>query len=236
MVEEKPLRVSVVIPTLQEGKYIGRLLARIASVDPSLEIIVVDGGSTDGTVEVAGKFTDKVYVFNRRGIGRARNYGALKASGDIIVFMDADVEPPPDFVKKVLSAFRDRSVVGVTCNIMPKSSGPSLIAFFLFYNLLLRLLSHVKPHSRGEFLAVRREAFLKIGGFDERLPCLEDHELAFRLSKVGRILFLSDLTVYESMRRFKRIGFLGVLKLWISNYISLILFNRTLSESWEPIR
>ncbi|MEM2719109.1 MAG: hypothetical protein QXJ13_07755, partial [Candidatus Bathyarchaeia archaeon] len=115
-------------------------------------------------------------------------------------------------------------------------SGPSLIAFFLFYNLLLRLLSHVKPHSRGEFLAVRREAFLKIGGFDERLPCLEDHELAFRLSKVGRILFLSDLTVYESMRRFKRIGFLGVLKLWISNYISLILFNRTLSESWEPIR
>ncbi|MEM2027510.1 MAG: glycosyltransferase [Candidatus Bathyarchaeia archaeon] len=236
MADGKPLGVSVVIPTLQEGKYIGRLLSKIVSADPSVEIIVVDGGSTDGTAEIARRFTDKVYVLNRRGIGRARNYGALKAKGDVIIFMDADVEPPPDFVDKVLSAFKDRSVVGATCKIMPGVSDASLKAFFIFYNLLLRLLSHVKPHSRGEFLAVRREAFLKVGGFDERLPCLEDHDLAFRLSRVGRILFLNDLTVYESMRRFKRMGFLNVLKLWLSNYISLLLLNRTLSESWEPVR
>ncbi|MCX8170525.1 MAG: glycosyltransferase [Candidatus Bathyarchaeota archaeon] len=230
------MRASVVIPTLQEGKYIGRLLAKIAGVNPRLEIIVVDGGSTDGTVEAAKSFTDKVYVLNRRGIGRARNYGALKANGDVIIFMDADVEPPPGFVDRVLLAFEDKRVVGATCNIMPKGSSPFLSAFFLFYNLLLRLLSHIKPHSRGEFIAVRREAFLKVGGFDERLPCLEDHDLAFRLSKIGRILFLSDLTVYESMRRFKRMGFLRVLRLWVSNYIFLLLFNRTLSKSWEPVR
>lgn len=229
-------KVSIVIPTLQEGKYIGSLLAKIISVDQSLEIIVVDGGSTDGTIEVAKKFTDKVYLLNKRGIGRARNYGAFNASGDIIIFMDADVEPQKDFIEKVLSAFKDERVVGATCNIMPKGSSPLLVAFFRFYNLLIWLFSYFKPHSRGEFLAVRRKAFLMVGGFNERLPCLEDHDLAFRLSKIGKVIFLRNLTVYESMRRFKRMGFLKVLNLWVSNYISLMLLNRTISRSWEPVR
>lgn len=229
-------KVSVVIPTLQEGKYIGDLLSRLSKVNPPLEIVVVDGGSTDETVSIARKFTSKVYVLKERGIGRARNYGAHRSSGEIIVFMDADIHPPPNFLKKILSAFKKKEIVGATCRIMPKT--PRLLehAFFHFYNLLLRLFAHFKPHSRGEFLAVKREAFIRVGGFDESLPCLEDHELVFRLSKIGRFIFLNDLVVYESMRRFRRMGFLKVLKLWISNYLSLFLFHKTISRSWDPVR
>lgn len=229
-------RVSIVIPALQEEKYIGRLLSRIAA-HPGLEIIVVDGGSTDKTVDIAKNFTEKVYVLRERGIGRARNYGASKASGDIIIFMDADVDPPPDFLEKVTSAFRgSRDIVGLTCNIMPSDPLPHELAFFKLYNLFFSILLRLKPHLRGEFLAVRRDAFIRVGGFNENLPCCEDHELAFRLSRVGRIIFLRDLVVYESMRRFRRKGFLNVLKTWARDYISLILFNRTISRSWEPVR
>ncbi len=230
------LKVSVVIPTLQEGKYIGKLLSRLSKINPRLEIIVIDGGSTDETVSIAKKLADKVYVLRERGIGKARNYGAYKSNGEIIVFMDADIDPPPNFLKKIISVFNKKNVVGATCNIMPKNPSPFEYAFFRFYNLLLRLFAHFKPHSRGEFLVVRRNAFFKVGGFNEHLPCLEDHELVFRLSKIGKFIFLNDLIVYESMRRFRRMGFLKVLKLWISNYISLVLIHKTISRSWEPVR
>ncbi|MEM1838269.1 MAG: glycosyltransferase [Candidatus Bathyarchaeia archaeon] len=236
MLGKNRLSASIVIPALQEEKYIGNLLSKIVSINPNLEIIVVDGGSTDNTVNIARKFTEKVYVLKERGIGKARNYGAHRASGDIIFFMDADVEPPQDFLEKTLSAFKRSDTVGVTCNIMPKDPSLCELAFFKFYNLLLYIVSFLKPHSQGKFFAVKREAFLKIGGFNENLPCVEDHEMAFRLSKVGRVVFLRNLTVYESMRRFRKEGFLKVLKSWIINYISLILYDRTVSKSWEPVR
>ncbi|MBS7604987.1 glycosyltransferase [Candidatus Bathyarchaeota archaeon] len=236
MCGESAPKVSIVIPTFQEEKYIGRLLSKIVAINPHLEVIVVDGGSTDKTVDVARIFTERVYVLRERGIGKARNYGARKASGDIIIFMDADVDPQPDFVGKVVSAFKRYHIVGLTCNIMPKDPLPHEQAFFKLYNFLLFILSFFKPHSRGVFFAVKRDIFLKIGGFNERLPCGEDHEIAFRLSKVGRIIFLRDLTIYESMRRFRIMGFFKVLRLWARDYIFLLLFNRVISKSWEPAR
>lgn len=237
MRKESKIKVSIVIPTLQEEKYIGKILSEVADVSPDLEVIVVDGGSTDRTVEIARNFTGKVYVLGERGIGRARNYGAYRASGDILIFVDADVELPRGFLDKVLSTFeRRRDIVGITCNIMPKNPFPHELAFSKFYNLLLYIISFLKPHCQGKFLAVRRDAFLRVQGFNESLPCVEDHELAFRLSKIGKVIFLRDLTAYESMRRFRREGLLKVIKLWITNYIWLVLFGRVISRSWEPVR
>ncbi|MDH5441952.1 MAG: glycosyltransferase, partial [Candidatus Bathyarchaeota archaeon] len=83
-------KFSVIIPTYMEGRYIKRTLSSLAGIDNPLEIIVVDGGSQDGTIEIAKRFTDKVYQINERGISRAKNYGAEKASGNILVFLDAD--------------------------------------------------------------------------------------------------------------------------------------------------
>lgn len=229
-------KVSVVIPTYEEGKYVRGLLSTLARVDYPLEVIVVDGGSLDETVETAKCFTDNVHTIHQRGIAKARNYGAYRSKGDILIFLDADVIPPLDFVEKTLSVFHDGGVVATTCNVVPKR--PKIIesVFFTLYNSLIRLCSRFKPHCRGEFLAVRREDFLKVGGFDESLPCLEDHDLAFRLASLGKFVVVSDLYVHESMRRIRKSGFETVLKTWVANYVSYILLGRTISKAWKPVR
>jgi len=235
MRDKKP-KISVIIPTLQEQNYIEAVLSRLSKVKPSVEVIVVDGGSRDRTIEVAKRFTDKVYKTRKQGISSGRNYGAEKASGDILVFLDADVTFPNKFVEKVLETFKDSTVVGATCNIMPLRFQLGTTTFFKVYNMILRVSTKFRPHSRGEFFAVRKSAFQTAKGFDETMPCLEDHDLANRLSKLGRFVFISDLTVYESLRRFRRLGFWRVMGTWFVDYISFIFRGKPVSQVWQPVR
>jgi len=236
MIKRRREKVSIIIPTYQEGRYIGNLLSHLTNIDHPAEIIIVDGGSTDKTIEVAKRFTDNIYQIKERGISKAKNYGAKNANGDILIFLDADVELPPDFINRVLDAFKDRRVVGATCNIMPSRPRPSERAFFLFYNLLLRFCSLFKPHSRGEFIAIRREVFMKIGGFNESLSCLEDHDLAMRASKIGKFIFINNLTIYETLRRIRKLGLLNVVRTWMINYIFFIIRGKPLAEIWKAVR
>lgn len=233
---EENLKISVIIPTLQEQNYIEAILSRLSKVNPPVEVIVVDGGSQDKTIEIAKRFTDKVYQIQRKGIASGRNYGAQKANGDILVFLDADVTFPIKFAEKVLEVFKDSTVVGATCNIMPLQFQPDATTFFKVYNMILHACTKFRPHSRGEFFAVRKNAFKKAKGFDETMPCLEDHDLANRLSKLGRFVFISDLTVYESLRRFRKLGFWRIISTWFLDYVSFMLRGKPLSEVWKPIR
>ena len=229
-------KVSVIIPTFQEGRYLARLLSRVAAINSRVEIIVVDSNSADNTVRIAEQFTEKVYPIKERGISKAKNHGAYQANGDILIFLDADVKPPTDFVEKVLDAFSDHTVVGATCHIMPEHPTFGEKVFFQFYNLLLLICSRFKPHSRGEFLAVKRTSFLAVNGFNETMPCLEDHELAHRLSKLGKFVFINDLIVQESLRRFRELGFFRVVGTWITDYVSFMLHGRPVSTVWSPVR
>lgn len=233
---KKAQTVSVIIPTFQEEKYIGNTLSRLKKVSTSIEIIVVDGSSQDKTVQIAKRFTDKVYVTSKRGIAHGKNLGAEYAHGDILIFLDTDVAYPISFVEKTLKTFEDALVVGATCNIMPVQAGLGSMAFFYFYNQVLKFLSKIRPHARGEFFAVRKEAFKYAHGFDETMPCLEDHELAIRLGKLGKFVFISDLTVYESLRRFKRLGFWHVMGTWFTDYIVFMVRGKPFSKAWQPAR
>jgi glycosyltransferase involved in cell wall biosynthesis len=230
--------ISMIIPTFQEGDYIARTLSNLQKVKTLTEVIVVDSRSQDETMEIARRFTDKVYSIRKRGISIGRNYGAKHANGDILVFSDADVIFPLDFAEKTRKAFEDAYVVGATCNIMPNPNQSKLgiTLFFYFYNALIRVITKIKPHSRGEFFAVRRTAFLRAEGFDENMPCLEDHELANRLSKLGKVVFISGLTVYESMRRIKKLGFRRVLGTWFMDYVSFMIRQKPVSKVWQPAR
>jgi glycosyltransferase involved in cell wall biosynthesis len=228
--------VSVIIPTLQEENYIARTLSNLRRIKTPMEVIVVDGGSQDRTVEIAGRFADKVYSVEKRGISVGRNYGATHARGDILVFLDTDVAFPLDFLEKTKRVFEDPTVVGATCNIMPGQFSLSATPFFYFYNMLIRVFAWINPHSRGEFFAVRKTAFLQSKGFDESMPCLEDHDLANRLSKLGRFVFITDLTVYESLRRFRKLGFWRVMGTWFVDYISFTVRRKPISKVWQPVR
>lgn len=235
-VKPRALTVSVVIPTFQEGEYIAATLSRLVSINHLVEIIVVDGGSEDKTIVASRRFTDKVFVIQERGIAKARNYGAKRACGDVLVFLDADVTTPADFVEKVLEAFSDSAVVGATCSIMPAQSRLHERVFFHVHNCLTRILAGFRPHCRGEFFVARRSQFLKVNGFDESLPCTEDHELAFRLSRKGRFVFINGLTVYESLRRFRKLGLLRVAGTWLANYLSFLIRGKNISKVWLPVR
>ena len=118
--QTKTPEISVVIPTFQEGRYLARVLSRVAETKPPIEIVVVDSGSQDNTIEIAKQFMDKVYPIRERGISKAKNHGAQQASGDILVFLDADVNLSADFAKKVIETFNDATVVGATCHIVPE--------------------------------------------------------------------------------------------------------------------
>ena len=73
-------------------------------------------------------------------------------------------------------------------------------------------------------------------GFDEEIPCIEDHDLAHRLSSRGKFVFIKDLTVYESLRRFRRLGIFKVVGTWLMDYFSFILRRKPVSITWQPIR
>ncbi len=229
-------KISVVIPTLEEESYIEAILSRLKRVRPSVEIIVVDGGSRDRTMELAKRFSDKVYRATKQGIAAGRNHGGQNAIGDIIVFLDADVTFPVKFAEKVMETFKDPTIVGATCNIMPLKAQLGATTFFRVYNTILRFSTRIRPHSRGEFFAVRKTAFKKTNGFDETMPCLEDHDLAYRLSKLGRFAFISDLTVYESLRRFRKLGFWRVFRTWFVDYLSYMIRGKPVSQTWMPVR
>jgi glycosyltransferase involved in cell wall biosynthesis len=236
MMQTKTPTVSVIIPTLQEEAYVEKILSRLKKVLPPVEVIVVDGGSNDKTVEIAKRFADKVYTVKKRGIASGRNFGAEQADGDLLIFLDTDVVFPLDFVEKTRKVFEDPAVVGATCNIMPSQFKLGAMSFFYLYNRLLRVFARIKPHSRGEFFAVRKNVFMRVKGFDEAMPCLEDHELAYRLSQLGRFVFISNLTVYESLRRFRKLGFWHVIGTWFMDYLSFMLRGKPVSKFWQPAR
>jgi len=233
---DKEPQVSIIIPTLQEQDYIAATLSQLRHLKPPVEVIVVDAGSRDKTVEVANGLATHVYRIDKRGIAAGRNYGARKAKGDILIFLDTDVSIPASFMEKVFQTFRDSTVAGATCNIMPFRNQIVTAVFFRLYNLVIRATCKFKPHSRGEFFAVRKTAFQKAKGFNETMPCLEDHDLANRLSKQGKFVFITDLTVYESLRRFRKLGFRRVVGTWIVDYIFFILRGKPLSPEWKPVR
>jgi len=234
--QAKSQQVSIVIPTFQEGKYLASILSKLIHTKPKVEIIVVDSGSKDETIQIANRFTKKVYQIEERGISKARNHGLKQASGDVVIFLDADVDPPPDFVEKVLKNFKNNAVVGATCCIMPKQPSPLENVFFSLYNLILQFCAYIKPHSRGEFFAVKKSEFLNVKGFNENMPCLEDHDLALRLAKRGKFSFIKELTVYESLRRFRILGFSRVIGTWFMDYVSFVFRKKPVSEVWQPVR
>lgn len=239
---EAKKRVSIIIPTLQEEKYIRNTISNLVRFAPEIEIIVVDGGSTDRTLRIAKLFTNKVFQIGERGISKARNYGAKCAKGEILVFLDADVLVPQDFLDKVLKRFENPYVLGATCRYMP--ARPKLLEFiyFFLFNLLTRFSIAALPKtrfkygSRGEFMVVRRSTFLEVGGFNEKIACLEDYDLTFRLSERGKFVFIEDLTVYESMRRVRKLGLSNFMKMEATELLAWLIHGAPKSKVWQVVR
>ena len=236
-------KISIVIPTFKEAKYIDQTLNSIEKLHGDIEAILVETVS-DETSDIEKIVKEhknvQLYKIKERGIAKAKNYGAQKARGSILLFLDADVFVTKDVVEKVSQVFKDATVIGATCNNYPIEPKFSELLFFKFYNALVKLVLSLPlmkfKHSRGEFIAVRKAHFNKIGGFNEHLVCLEDADLAHRLSMLGKFIFIRDLVVYESMRRIRKLGLFRTIMLWFKNWLFYVIRNGVIIKEWEPIR
>ena len=236
-------KISIIIPTFKEAKYINQTLNCIEKLNGNIEVVLVETVSEETEIleNVVKKHEGvQLYMIKERGIAKAKNYGAQKAHSNILLFLDADVFVTKDVVKQVSRVFRDPSVIGATCNNYPIEPKISELLFFKFYNALIRLVLSLPPtkfmHSRGEFIAVRKARFNRIGGFNEHLVCLEDADLAHRLSVSGKFIFIKDLVVYESMRRIRKLGLFRTIMLWFKNWLFYVVKNGVIIKEWEPIR
>ncbi|MGY4648871.1 glycosyltransferase [Mycobacterium sp. URHB0021] len=238
--------ISFVIPTLNEIKTIEMTLRCVAGYSGEHEIIISDGNSRDGTVEVARKYTDKVFVHGeptRQTIAMARNIGAAAASGDYLVFLDADVVVPDidGFFETAGKAFQENArlvALTVQYKVLPESSTTIDRIVFAMLGLQLRLQNNILHFggSGGEFQMIVTDAFRRIGGFDESMAAAEDMDLFLRLSKIGRTRFEKTLSVYHTGRRAHSTGWRSLIWEWFTNTTSVWFFKRSASKEWKEIR
>lgn len=216
--------LSVVIPTMNEEDYLPRLLASVkAQTLQPIEVIVADAGSTDRTREIAESFGARVVKGGMPGAGR--NRGAEASSGELIFFLDADVELKDlRFFEKAVTDFEALGLDIATADVMPIEGSAFDRFSHRVYNRYVRLLGKWRPHAPGFCILVRRELHDAIGGFDETVTFLEDQDYVSRGNKAGSFGFLpKHVRVYVSTRRQKRDGYISMYAKYILAEIHMLL-------------
>ena len=201
--------ITVIIPTLNEVAYLPGLLDALdAQTRLPNEVIVADAGSTDGTKELAQARGARVIRGGMPAVGR--NAGARAARGDFLLFLDADVLPPPDFIEYALEEFERKKYDVATCFIAALDENPLNWILAASTNLYFHVIQPVSPHAPGFCILSRCCIHEKIGGFDETLKLSEDIDYARRASRYGKFGILTSTRIPVSMRRVEKEGLMGL--------------------------
>ena len=200
--------LSVVIPVYNGGAAFRVCLERISSsATEKIELIVVDDGSTDDSAALAREFGALVLsTGGRRGPAMARNLGAGRARGDVLLFLDADVAVHPDTLASVATAFEGEPELDAL--IGSYDDAPASPDFLSQYkNLMHHFVHQVAREQACTFWsgcgAIRRELFLRHAGFDEsyQRPAIEDIELGYRLQQAGCRVVLDHEIQVKHLKR-----------------------------------
>lgn len=210
--------ISVVIPSFNEEERIEgclRSLQRQTLPRNRYEIIVVDGGSKDKTREVAEKYADLVFIQTSPKVGGARNDGAQKAKGEILVTTDADSYLPPDWLERIEKDFSDPNVVMLYGPVKPIEKSIKNHGYLFLANRLAGLgyLTGTILFTLGCNSAFRKSAFIRAGMYRVS-DAGDDLEIAHRMKKLGNIRFDRKLWVGFSMRRYDQFGALKSVYEW----------------------
>ena len=242
--------VSVVIPAYNEEKYVGILLASLQKLSEEniIEILVVDNGSIDGTKEVvraaslsADGSGHKIRLIEepRKGVAWARSRGASEARGEIIAFLDADTYVNERWIKKMLKLFSRSEVACISSPTYYYDLGfIARISAHIYWFFASFIVSKIVGYM-GNFanLAVRAEAFKKIGGIDTSIVFYgDDTNITRRLSKVGKVVFAFNFFVYGSGRRFGEQGMLRTTWQYGATYFSEVFFHKVSSKGYTEVR
>jgi len=182
--------VSIIIPTLNEEKSIGKCLEALSLVDKlslRTEVIVVDNGSVDATVRIASKLADQTLIKTGVNISALRNYGVANSEGDLLAFVDADCILDKDWLKQAINCMIHQSVDAVgSYYAIPEDA--SWIGKAIELMQMKKIGANVKYIPAGNIL-VKRSCFLAIDGFDETLITNEDVDFCHRLRNYGYKLY-----------------------------------------------
>jgi glycosyltransferase involved in cell wall biosynthesis len=202
------VRYSVVIPTYNEERYILKCLQSVQDQRydrAQFEIILADAESTDRTQGVARLLCDKIVSTKRRGIAVGRNLGAAQATGEYLVFVDADAVLEQDFLIQLDSSFRDQSAVAVSG--IAKPSDGKLFQRFVYTStyILVRAFNIAGlPLFPGICVAYRKREFAEYHGFREDFGIVEDLDLSRRIMKLGKCLVNANAVAHVSTRRLEQ--------------------------------
>lgn len=209
--------VSVIIPTLNEEHILPEVLDRLGKLDPQPdEIILVDGGSEDWTVNIAKSFDIKVLEVGAQGRATQLHQGAQTATGDYLIFLHADTLVPEDLISCVRETLRKPEVsLGGFIAIM---KGKKVRQWFTFLNYIKTYLCPLfyRPFSffsrrlkllfGDQVMFCRRVDYWKTGGFDTKMQVMEEADLCLKMSRLGRVKMIHRF-VYSSDRRVENWGF-----------------------------
>ncbi len=196
------IELSIIIPTLNEEETISQCLETLVNI-PGIEVIVADGGSTDRTVEIVGKYRDIKVVSSKMGRSVQMNKGAEYAGGKVLLFLHADCVLPEEVVLNVRNVFGSSQFVGGAFKIRLLSDK---FPYRLIENGINFRSKIFKLPYGDQGLIVKRSVFEKLDGFRE-MPVCEDLDFVYRLKKQGKIIILGE-RISSSIRRWENHGIL----------------------------
>ncbi len=208
-------RISVVIPVLNESRTIGSCLSLLETEIGRHQIVVVDGGSRDGTMGIVSRFRGVKQLSAPTGRGCQMNRGAAAAEGDILLFLHADTSLPPGGLKKIERAMEQNGVVAGAFSSTFDDPCPILKLYACFTRI-----NHILFTYGDQGLFVANRVFKAIGGFRE-IPIMEDVEIQGRLRRAGPFVKIRE-PVTTSARRFRCHG---VIKQQILNCALVCLYH-----------
>lgn len=217
-----PGGVSIIISTFNEEEYLPNLLKSLQNqtVTPK-EIIVSDAFSTDQTRTIAKLFSCKIVDGGQPP--KARNEGAKVALGDMLLFLDADVILPKNFLERSLSEVQRKKLDIASCYVTPLSHLKVDHMLHSLVNYYLKFTVKFSPHISGSCIFVKKRLHKKIHGFNEALVFAEDHDYVKRAKKIGKFAYLKSYKIPISVRRLSEEGRLKIVLKYVAIEIHLFL-------------
>lgn len=234
--------ITLIIPAHNEEDWIGQCLDSVQRYAPGgfTEVIVVDNASTDSTARIAAQKGARVVREERKGLTRARQSGLDVAATEYVAYIDADCLLTPNWFSMVEYHHRKHPNFVSLTGPVTYYDGPAYLRFvvrFLEWVILPSACFMAGYIIIGGNFVARRDALIAVGGFDPDVAFYgEDADIARRLAKVGYVLLRMNLVVQTSARRLQREGVVTTYVRYAANFLSHVVFHRSLSKQYTDVR
>lgn len=223
--------ISIIIPTLNEEKYIWKLLQSIQEQEYSynLEVIIIDGRSEDNTKKIIGNFKKisfdlRIFDSEKRSVTYQRNLWVKKASYENILYLDADIILPKNFLNNFKDKLwnTDANTLVLVAHLPPHFNLLDYIWLFCMYTFVL-WVKYIRPICSGSFMLISKKIHNSIWGFDEKIIVWSDMEYGLRAMKKGaKYKFFFSPYVYANPRRLRKEWRIWLIYKWFRWYMYMV--------------